>query len=378
MVVGDDERRYNAWSWPPSCRQITTITVCLIDAILFTLFLAPWLGELRWGFLLLFWVCTGITFIAGIWAMTTDPIDPMVAATEAGSSDDSTDSEEETLHCRYCDSPVQLDSKHCWECHKCVANFDHHCPWLNTCIGTKNYGQFYTSIWGLMAMLAIVISVASIELAEVVQGVPLATKPFLGVTFSEAAVLTILIIVLIGNVPLCLLDITLVAFHTYLCIMDITTYEYLTGKPSKRKKEHRKKLQQRHSQDVPNHLPPPETDAINVEIPHPTVAFPIVPTGGGASSSTFSGLPPTGTRPPQISSSTHSRPSSEKDQDHSPLSTEDSSSEDIENGHTAGTDGTDGGFRSLVAHDGDSELRKEVSTFVFGSGISSISKPATR
>lgn len=30
-------------------------------------------------------------------------------------------------------------SRHCRFCDKCVLCFDHHCNWLNTCIGEKNY-----------------------------------------------------------------------------------------------------------------------------------------------------------------------------------------------------------------------------------------------
>lgn len=34
-------------------------------------------------------------------------------------------------------------SRHCQCCNKCVEKFDHHCPWINNCIGAQNLGLFY-------------------------------------------------------------------------------------------------------------------------------------------------------------------------------------------------------------------------------------------
>jgi len=53
------------------------------------------------------------------------------------------------------------------------------------------------------------------------------------------------VILSVINISLCFLDLTLVVFHTYLCIRQITTYEYITGKVSKRKKEQKEKNKER-------------------------------------------------------------------------------------------------------------------------------------
>jgi len=50
------------------------------------------------------------------------------------------------LYCNVCDVHVSPKAKHCSSCNKCVYSFDHHCIWLNTCVGGKNYRLFFSML----------------------------------------------------------------------------------------------------------------------------------------------------------------------------------------------------------------------------------------
>lgn len=44
--------------------------------------------------------------------------------------------------CSKCKIPLIPRSKHCYVCDVCIEKFDHHCIWVNKCIGVKNYRYF--------------------------------------------------------------------------------------------------------------------------------------------------------------------------------------------------------------------------------------------
>lgn len=52
----------------------------------------------------------------------------------------------ENLFCTVCNLEQTLRSKHCRDCKRCIATYDHHCPWMGTCIGEKNRKDFFIYI----------------------------------------------------------------------------------------------------------------------------------------------------------------------------------------------------------------------------------------
>jgi len=66
--------------------------------------------------------------------------------------------------CPDCESIKSLRSRHCSICNKCVERYDHHCPWINNCVGTRNHGPFYGFVLSVFLQLiySLIISIISI------------------------------------------------------------------------------------------------------------------------------------------------------------------------------------------------------------------------
>lgn len=61
---------------------------------------------------------------------------------------------------------VQRGSRHCRECEKCVLGFDHHCKWVNACIGTNNYRPFLALLSSMCTMLLVQLAAGINNLVE--------------------------------------------------------------------------------------------------------------------------------------------------------------------------------------------------------------------
>ena len=48
--------------------------------------------------------------------------------------------------CPDCKVVRTMRSRHCYVCDQCVDVFDHHCPWIDNCVGGNNFRPFYAFI----------------------------------------------------------------------------------------------------------------------------------------------------------------------------------------------------------------------------------------
>lgn len=121
-------------------------------------------------------------------------------------------------YCKKCQCPKPDRTHHCSSCKRCVLKMDHHCPWLATCVGLRNYKAFllfliYTSTFCLACFATAALWVWD----EVLNDVAYAN--------TLLPVNAILLAVIAGIIGLVLTGFT--AWHISLAVRNLTTIESL-------------------------------------------------------------------------------------------------------------------------------------------------------
>lgn len=57
------------------------------------------------------------------------------------------------VECNIIRPPIRCS--HCYNCDACIIGFDHHCVWLGTCIGARNYLDFIFFLISIISLISL-------------------------------------------------------------------------------------------------------------------------------------------------------------------------------------------------------------------------------
>jgi len=156
-------------------------------------------------------------------------------------------------YCRTCKLFRPPRCSHCSICERCIDTFDHHCPWLNNCVGRRNYRYFCQFLFLLCIHMILLFafclyyvlhnrhcqittpslvsdpyeSLVAKNENDILTSTISSKCSFIG--FSDYRfVVCIILLILLGLLTIPIFGLT--GFHVYLIARGRTTNEQVTGK----------------------------------------------------------------------------------------------------------------------------------------------------
>ncbi|XP_044848721.1 palmitoyltransferase ZDHHC12 isoform X2 [Mauremys mutica] len=117
--------------------------------------------------------------------------------------------------CGYCMLKQPMRAKHCQLCRHCVRRYDHHCPWIENCVGERNHPLFIVYLAVQLVVLLWSFHVAWSGLYFQQSWEWLQHNIFLLLSFLVIAIFTIVVLLLLVS-------------HLYLVSCNTTTWEFMS------------------------------------------------------------------------------------------------------------------------------------------------------
>ncbi|XP_059905884.1 palmitoyltransferase ZDHHC12-B isoform X1 [Gadus macrocephalus] len=117
-------------------------------------------------------------------------------------------------HCLLQQQPMR--SKHCQTCQHCVRRYDHHCPWIENCVGERNHRWFvlYLAVQLLVLLWGLHMAWTGFSAADSWQAW-LRSNGVLLAAAAAVALLSLTVLLLLGS-------------HLYLVSLNTTTWEFMS------------------------------------------------------------------------------------------------------------------------------------------------------
>ena len=175
-------KRVNGFSLPLTSHQVFACAVYLFASILTLLLVTSIYVEAHLKLPLLIVEVVFLALTVMSWLLTSI-IDPAGSSSSRISTPASTPPDQQkegvgeqssSRHllcvgvCKVCDDILDLKraTRYCAQCGKSVVGMDHHCTWLNNCIGNRNYAPFLCLTFISLGQMAYQVVVAIISLVS--------------------------------------------------------------------------------------------------------------------------------------------------------------------------------------------------------------------
>ena len=131
-------------------------------------------------------------------------------------------------YCHSCKIWRPKKSNHCWSCNCCVERFDHHCPWIQNCIGLRNYRNYLIFVVSFSLFLFLNNSPFFWNFYEQKMAI-LCSKSNIHKRYTKSAAFLNIFINLSGFIFTGIL----ICCHFYFYIIGMTTFEFIKNSRKK-------------------------------------------------------------------------------------------------------------------------------------------------